>query len=69
MMKIIAFISSYIVIWLKLLPAGGVRAIAAENIVLRQQLITVSRNQKRAPKLTFFDKINFGILTSIGIPN
>jgi len=64
-MKIIAFISSYIVTWLRLLPAGGVRAIAAENMVLRQQLITLSRNQKRAPKLTFFDKITFGILTSM----
>jgi putative transposase len=65
MMKIIAFISSYIVIWLRLLPAGGVRAVAAENIVLRQQLIMLSRNHKRAPKLTFFDKITFGILTSM----
>ena len=64
-MKIIAFISSYIVTWLRLLPAGGVRTIAAENIVLRQQLITLSRKQKRAPKLTFFDKITFGILTSM----
>ena len=41
MMKLIAFISSYIVTWLRLLPADGVRAIAAENIVLRQQLITL----------------------------
>jgi len=65
MMKIIAFISSYIVTWLRLLRIGGARAIAAENIVLRQQLITLSRNHKRAPKLTFFDKITFGILTSM----
>ena len=64
-MKLIAFISGYIVTWLRLLPAGGVRAIAAENIVLRQQLITLSRNHKRAPRLTFFDKIIFGILTSM----
>ena len=40
-MKLIAFISSCIVTWLRLLPADGVRAIAAENIVLRQQLITL----------------------------
>lgn len=64
-MKIIAFILSYIVAWLRLLPASGLRAVAAENIVLGQQLITLSRNQKRAPKLTFFDKITFGILTSM----
>ncbi len=64
-MKLIALISSYIVTWLRLLPSGGVRAIAAENIMLRQQLITLSRNHKRAPRLTFFDKITFGILTSM----
>ena len=65
MMKLLAFLSSYLVTWLRLLPSGGVRAIAAENIVLRQQLITLSRNRKRAPRLTFFDKIIFGILTSM----
>jgi putative transposase len=65
MMKLIAFISTYIITWLRLLPSGGVRAIAAENIMLRQQLIALSRNHKRAPRLTFFDKIIFGILTSM----
>jgi hypothetical protein len=42
-----------------------VRAIAAENMVLRQQLITLSRNQKRAPRLGFFEKITFGLLASM----
>jgi len=65
MIKLIAFLSSYIVLWLRLLSPGGVRAIAVENIVLRQQLITLSRNHKRAPRLTFFDRIKFGILTSM----
>jgi hypothetical protein len=65
MMKLIAFISTYIITWLRLLPSGGVRAIAAENIMLRQQLIALSRNHKRAPRLMFFDKIIFGILTSM----
>ena len=65
MMKLIALISSYIVIFLWLLSPGGVRAIAAENMVLRQQLITLSRNQKRAPRLGFFEKITFGLLASM----
>ena len=64
-MKFIAFISSYLITWLRLLPCGGVRVIAAENIVLRQQFIILSRNRKRAPRLTFFDKIIFGVLTSM----
>lgn len=65
MMKLIVLLSSYIVVCLRLLSPGGVRAIAAENIVLRQQLITLSRNQKRAPRLTFFEKITFGLFTSM----
>ena len=64
MMKLIALLSSYIVLCLRLLSSGGVRAIAAENIALRQQLITLSRGKKRAPRLTFFDKITLGILTA-----
>ena len=64
-MKLIALLSSYIVLWLRLLSPGGVRAIAAENIALRQQLITLSRGKKRAPRLTFFDKITLSILTAM----
>ena len=65
MMKFLAFISSYLITWLRLLPFGGVRAIAAENIVLRQQLITLSRHRKKAPRLPFFDKLMVGVLTSM----
>ena len=68
-MKLILFISSYITVWLKLLRPSGLRRVAAENISLRQQLIAVTRNQKRAPSLTFWDKICFGILTSMIGPN
>ena len=62
MMKLIALIFGYVVLCLRLLSPGGVRAIAAENMVLRQQLITLTRDQKRAPRLTFFEKITFGLL-------
>src|SRR3990167_5251068 len=65
MMKLIALISGYIILLLRLLPPGGVRAIAAENIVLRQQLISSARGQKRAPRLTFFDKITLGLFATI----
>ena len=65
MIKLIAFIFSYIVLCLRLLSPGGMRAIAAENMVLRQRLITLSRNQKRAPKSTFFEKITFGLFVSM----
>lgn len=55
-------------VWLKLLRPGELRAVAAENIALRKQLIAVSRHQKRAPKLTAFDTILFRILTAMISP-
>jgi len=69
MIKSISIILSFISIWLRLLRPGGMRAVAAENIALRKQLIALSRHQKRAPKLTAFDKIVFGILTAMIKPN
>jgi putative transposase len=65
MMKIIVLVLSYVAVWLKLLKPGGFRALVAENILLRQQLIALSRQQKRAPRLTFFDKLSFGMLASM----
>lgn len=64
-MKLITLILNFITVWLRLLTPGGVRRVAAENIALRNQLILVSRHPKRAPKLTLFDRILFGILTSM----
>jgi len=61
-MRLPAFILSFIAVWLRLLRPGGFRSVAAKNIALRKQLITLSRHQKRAPKLTTFDRIAFGIL-------
>lgn len=46
-----------------MLRPGGLRAVVAENIALRKQLIALSRHQKRTPKLTAIGKIMFGILT------
>jgi len=36
---------------LKLLKPGGLKKVVAENLALKQQLITINRTQKRAPKL------------------
>ena len=65
MIKLIALIFRYIVLYLRLFSPSGMRSVAAENMVIRQQLITLSRSQKRAPRLTFFEKITFGLLVSM----
>ena len=36
----------------KLCGPGGVRAVIAENLVLKQQLIVLRRGRRRAPRLT-----------------
>jgi hypothetical protein len=64
-MKLILFISSCLVVWLKLLKPGGLRRVAAENILLRKQLIVLCRNQKRALKLTLWDKFSLEFLISM----
>ena len=48
----------------KLWKPGGARAVMAENIVLKQQLIAASRAKKRAPSLTTFDRFLFGFVAS-----
>jgi putative transposase len=40
---------------------GGVRAVIAENLLLKQQLIVLRRTRRRAPNLTRSDRLLFGI--------
>ena len=39
---------------------GGVRAVIAEHLLLKQQLIVVRRPRQRAPRLTASDRLLFG---------
>jgi hypothetical protein len=41
----------------KLCGPGGVRAMIAENLVLKQQLIVLRRGRRRAPSLTMSDRL------------
>ena len=44
----------------KLLRPGGVRIVAAENTLLKQQLLVVNRSRRRAPNLSPLDRFLFG---------
>lgn len=44
----------------KLLGPGGMRAVIAENVLLKQQLIVLRRPRRRAPNLTVMDRFVFG---------
>ena len=47
----------------KLLRPGGVRAVAAESLLLKQQIIIGNRSRRRAPNLTGVDRFVLGFLT------
>src|SRR5918993_366706 len=49
------------VITAKLCGRGGVRAVIAENLVLKQQLIVLRRGRQRAPNLTLSDRLLCGL--------
>jgi putative transposase len=47
----------------KLLRPGGARAVAAESLVLKQQLLIINRTRQRAPNLTTLDRFVLGLTT------
>ena len=47
----------------KLLRPGGVRAVAAESLLLKHQLLIINRSRERAPNLTTLDRFVLGLAT------
>lgn len=47
----------------KFLCPGGVRAVVAESLVLKHQLLICSRSRQRAPNLTTLDRLVLGLTT------
>jgi putative transposase len=45
----------------RLLRPSGVRAVAAESLILKHQLVIAGRSRRRAPNLTSFDRVDLGI--------
>ena len=44
----------------RLLGPGGAKAIVAENLLLKQQLLVMNRSRRRAPKLSAVDHFLLG---------
>ena len=47
----------------KLLGPGGARAIVADSLVMKQQLLVINRSRRRAPNLSALDRFLFGFWT------
>jgi hypothetical protein len=52
----------------KLFRPGGVRAVAAESLLLKHQLLISSRSRQRAPNLTTLDRVLLGLTTLFVTP-
>ena len=50
------------------LKPGGIKALAAENLILKQQLNVIRRSRVRAPRLTTADRLIFGWLSMLMNP-
>ena len=57
----------------KLLEPGGARAVIAESLVVKHQLLIINRSRRRAPNLSAFDRVLFGfwslMVVSPGLPS
>ena len=47
-----------------LLRQGGMKAVVAENLLLKQQLLVLTRSRKRAPNLSSFDRFFLALWTT-----
>jgi len=52
-----------LVTFVKLVRPGGVRAVAAESLLLKHQLLISNRSRHRAPNLTTLDRVALGLTT------
>src|SRR5450631_275133 len=60
-MEIFALIAHLVTTLVRVALPGGVRAVIAESLLLKHQLIVLNRTRNRAPRLTAWDRLLFGI--------
>ena len=63
MRDLLALFRYLIVAIIRLMGSGGARALVAENLLLKQQMLVLNRARKRASRLTVVDRFLFGALS------
>ncbi|MCB1986442.1 MAG: hypothetical protein H6936_08540 [Burkholderiales bacterium] len=58
MIEKIQLLIHFFVTLAKLIRPGGIKTVMAENLLLKQQLITLIRQRSRAPRLTAYSGEN-----------
>ena len=68
MRSMILFAVHFLVVLAKMLRPGGIKALIAENLILKHQLTVLSRARQRAPNLKATDRFVFGMLSLVVTP-
>jgi putative transposase len=69
MSELFVLIAHLLTTLVKLAQPGGVRAVTAESLALKQQLLVLQRRRKRAPRMTPWDRLFFGLCSLWLSPN
>src|SRR5207247_10170029 len=68
MREIVVLLVHLVATIMRLARPGGVRAVVAESVLVRHQLLILNRGRKRAPNLRVFDRIIAGLCTLVMRP-
>src|SRR4249920_2723627 len=69
MRELFILIAHLLTTLVRLAQPGGVRAVAAQSLALRHQLLVLQRRRKRVPRLTSWDRLLFGLCSLWLSPN
>ena len=69
MYDILALFLHLIVTVVRLIKPGGLRAVVAESVLTRHQILILNRSRKRAPNLRVSDRIIAGLCTLLMQPS
>ena len=62
MRELVSLAIHFLVTCAKLARPGGIRAVVAESLLLKHQLLVSKRSRKRAPNLTSVDRVVLGLM-------
>ena len=58
-----------VVTLIRLVGPGGTRAVVAESVLIKQQLLVLNRSRRRSPNLRFADRMVAGVCTLLMRPS
>src|SRR5271166_2224100 len=68
-MRLLFILIAHLLVTLaRLAGPGGVRAVAAESLAVKHQLLIMKRSQRRSPNLTAWDRVILGFCTLLVSP-